>query len=98
MTDSTSHNIPNRRPIAARGTGWASGTASWLVRRGVTPNQISVASVVFAAVAGGLLVARVQLPLWWATVALLLAAVRSEEHTSELQSRGHLVCRLVLEK
>src|SRR5690625_6007694 len=26
------------------------------------------------------------------------AQVRSEEHTSELQSRGHLVCRLLLEK
>src|SRR5207253_10666290 len=26
------------------------------------------------------------------------AAMRSEEHTSELQSRGHLVCRLRLEK
>src|SRR5690625_6246084 len=26
------------------------------------------------------------------------ASVRSEEHTSELQSRGHLVCRLLLEK
>src|SRR5215510_15579428 len=25
-------------------------------------------------------------------------AIRSEEHTSELQSRGHLVCRLLLEK
>src|SRR5690625_7124970 len=24
--------------------------------------------------------------------------VRSEEHTSELQSRGHLVCRLLLDK
>src|SRR5439155_9005724 len=24
--------------------------------------------------------------------------LRSEEHTSELQSRGHLVCRLLLEK
>src|SRR5690625_7073781 len=29
---------------------------------------------------------------------LVLAATRSEEHTSELQSRGHLVCRLLLEK
>src|SRR5690625_6274488 len=28
---------------------------------------------------------------------LLSIAVRSEEHTSELQSRGHLVCRLLLE-
>src|SRR5690625_3774403 len=26
------------------------------------------------------------------------AEARSEEHTSELQSRGHLVCRLLLEK
>src|SRR3989449_3349127 len=29
---------------------------------------------------------------------LALAAPRSEEHTSELQSRLHLVCRLLLEK
>src|SRR5207253_5487920 len=28
----------------------------------------------------------------------LRAHRRSEEHTSELQSRGHLVCRLLLEK
>src|SRR3989449_7333910 len=28
----------------------------------------------------------------------LVSAVRSEEHTSELQSRLHLVCRLLLEK
>src|SRR5207253_5700066 len=28
----------------------------------------------------------------------LLFDERSEEHTSELQSRGHLVCRLLLEK
>src|SRR5690625_5369924 len=27
-----------------------------------------------------------------------LEKTRSEEHTSELQSRGHLVCRLLLEK
>src|SRR5215208_4138552 len=27
-----------------------------------------------------------------------LTEARSEEHTSELQSRGHLVCRLLLEK
>src|SRR5439155_25143184 len=28
----------------------------------------------------------------------VLGGPRSEEHTSELQSRGHLVCRLLLEK
>src|SRR5690554_7661894 len=30
--------------------------------------------------------------------AVIDCAVRSEEHTSELQSRPHLVCRLLLEK
>src|SRR5438552_13830099 len=30
--------------------------------------------------------------------ALTMASVRSEEHTSELQSPDHLVCRLLLEK
>src|SRR5690554_7310407 len=28
----------------------------------------------------------------------ILCSIRSEEHTSELQSRPHLVCRLLLEK
>src|SRR5439155_8726913 len=32
------------------------------------------------------------------SVILSSANHRSEEHTSELQSRGHLVCRLLLEK
>src|SRR5690625_1769052 len=38
--------------------------------------------------------------LYWAGGLLMiaLAGLRSEEHTSELQSRGHLVCRLLLEK
>src|SRR5690625_6851896 len=31
-------------------------------------------------------------------VDLIVRQQRSEEHTSELQSRGHLVCRLLLEK
>src|SRR5690625_2353222 len=30
--------------------------------------------------------------------AWVMVHLRSEEHTSELQSRGHLVCRLLLEK
>src|SRR5690625_6611800 len=38
---------------------------------------------------------------WRATTArarTTMSIPRSEEHTSELQSRGHLVCRLLLEK
>src|SRR5690625_4453831 len=31
-------------------------------------------------------------------ITVLESPERSEEHTSELQSRGHLVCRLLLEK
>src|SRR5437660_8472905 len=34
----------------------------------------------------------------FATPPVPLCEIRSEEHTSELQSRGHLVCRLLLEK
>src|SRR5690606_39780259 len=37
-------------------------------------------------------------PLVAACVLAYLAAFRSEEHTSELQSRENLVCRLLLEK
>src|SRR2546422_7510071 len=34
----------------------------------------------------------------WQRPATEISALRSEEHTSELQSRLHLVCRLLLEK
>src|SRR5690625_5945037 len=35
---------------------------------------------------------------WSFRVSSRQSSLRSEEHTSELQSRGHLVCRLLLEK
>src|SRR5690625_5547419 len=45
---------------------------------------------------------RPQLYLWQGDITTLavdaIVNARSEEHTSELQSRGHLVCRLLLEK
>src|SRR2546429_1807337 len=37
-------------------------------------------------------------PLWGTKPAKRRSQRRSEEHTSELQSRLHLVCRLLLEK
>src|SRR5690625_4427509 len=37
-------------------------------------------------------------PTRYGNVPSQLQQFRSEEHTSELQSRGHLVCRLLLEK
>src|SRR5690625_6531468 len=44
------------------------------------------------------------IPLFWKNSMIVIGQgappeiKRSEEHTSELQSRGHLVCRLLLEK
>src|SRR3989442_5717264 len=35
---------------------------------------------------------------FWRTAICWRSSARSEEHTSELQSRPHLVCRLLLEK
>src|SRR5207253_8418656 len=35
---------------------------------------------------------------WQPTFVFYMGYPRSEEHTTELQSRGHLVCRLLLEK
>jgi len=59
----------NRRPIAARGTAWAHRLAAALARSAVTPNQISIASVVFAAIGAVLL-------LEWPTAAgLILCAL-----------------------
>jgi len=45
----------NRRPIASRNTGWAMGMTRWLAATSITPNRISQASVVAAAIAGAAL-------------------------------------------
>lgn len=42
----------NRRPLKSRGTGWAQATTGKLAAANITPNQISAASVVCAALAG----------------------------------------------
>ena len=50
-----STGIPNqdRRPLASRSTGWAKAASAALARSGVTPNQISTASIGFAAIGAG---------------------------------------------
>lgn len=53
-----------RRPIAARSSAWAIALSGRLARAGITPNSISVVSVLFAAV-GGLLIFYVANPLGW---------------------------------
>src|SRR3712207_8611144 len=57
--------------------------------------RLAVAALVGAA----LMLLVVGLLTWsWRTALVTAASVRSEEHTSELQSRQYLVCRLLLEK
>jgi phosphatidylglycerophosphate synthase len=55
----------NRRPIATRSSAWAQRLASALARSAITPNQISLLSVAFAAIGATLLA-------WWPTPAGLL--------------------------
>ena len=45
----------NRRPIAARASGWATTLSGALARSSITPNQISVLSIFFAAVGAAVL-------------------------------------------
>ncbi|MHC2358367.1 CDP-alcohol phosphatidyltransferase family protein [Rhizobium leguminosarum] len=40
----------SRRPIASRSSSWAIGTSAWLARTGVTPNVISLLSILFAGI------------------------------------------------
>jgi phosphatidylglycerophosphate synthase len=48
-----------RRPLASRSSSWAQWLAAQLTKSQITPNQISLLSVAFAALGGGL--------LFWAT-------------------------------
>lgn len=47
----------SRRPLKSRSSGWARALAAALSRSAVTPNQISVASVIFAALGAAALLA-----------------------------------------
>ncbi|GGC88551.1 CDP-alcohol phosphatidyltransferase family protein [Chelatococcus reniformis] len=60
---------PARRPIASRSSPWAIGLSARLAGAGITPNAISLLSIVFAA-AGGALIAYGAHPLaWWPAAA-----------------------------
>jgi phosphatidylglycerophosphate synthase len=70
----------NRRPIAARSTGWARRFSAALARSSVTPNQISMLSIVFAAAGAAALLA------WPGWPGLVLCAVGIQ---------GRLICNLL---
>src|SRR5690625_5913598 len=72
------------KPLLADDPHLGLSTPSIWYEMSLQSNDVNVAGVIFAGVPGIILGHNED--------------VRSEEHTSELQSRGHLVCRLLLEK
>ena len=52
LTDKLPDKLIDRRPLASRNTLWAQRLAQYLTATSITPNQISVGSVVFASMAG----------------------------------------------
>lgn len=66
-------NETDRRPLASRQWQWSNGIARWLARRGITPNAISLAGMLFGILAGLALVATRR--QGFATAGFLTAAV-----------------------
>jgi phosphatidylglycerophosphate synthase len=62
----------DRRPLASRDTRWARRIAAALARSSITPNQISTASIVFAALGAAALVDARPLALIGAAIAVQL--------------------------
>ena len=75
-----------RRPLRTRRTKWANGMAGWLVAKGATPNQISIASIACAAVGGLAFV----LAGWVSSVPASMAAYL----LAILGIQGRLLCNL----
>src|SRR5271167_2346951 len=53
MNSADGPDVPDRRPIKTRSAWWAQAITRALVRLGVSPNQVSVTSVVFALAGAG---------------------------------------------
>lgn len=65
--------IAGRRPLKSRQSRMAQGFASWLSKRNITPNQISILSVVFAALTATTLSMRDSYPVYEVPLLLLAA-------------------------
>lgn len=63
-----------RRVLATRHAGWARALARWLARRGVRPNAVSIAGVVFAGISGVAFALAPQFPPGGAAILLVVAA------------------------
>ncbi|NHB87562.1 CDP-alcohol phosphatidyltransferase family protein [Photorhabdus tasmaniensis] len=81
------NEVKDRRPIKTRNAIWVGKTAKWLQYRGVTPNGISVASVVFAVLAGLCFAVCFLIRPFWLTSILLI--------TGALLIQARLMCNLL---
>src|SRR5690625_6318246 len=72
--------------------------ASYSPRAAITFARRSLSDSACLAIARFIVSGRITSRTSTETTLIPHGSVRSEEHTSELQSRGHLVCRLLLEK
>src|SRR2546422_1404885 len=93
-------------PAVVRASSYASGrclTGFWPLQTALCSVVASIGSNVVGNI-GSDVVSQMTAGFWLPSPPTTLGAdnitanVRSEEHTSELQSRLHLVCRLLLEK
>src|SRR5690625_2419235 len=88
-------NEAAKRLIAAQAPGAIINITS------IAAHRVAKGMTAYAAAKAGLEQLTHSLSLEWARYGIRVNAIapgyRSEEHTSELQSRGHLVCRLLLE-
>ncbi|WP_187181799.1 CDP-alcohol phosphatidyltransferase family protein [Serratia marcescens] len=79
--------INDRRPVTTRDKSWAKESAYWLKNRGVTPNQISLASTVFALFSGLCFLFAFYFSSWLIRDGLLLLAAALIQ--------GRLICNLL---
>jgi len=55
MKNTEKQQEEGRRDVSSRKTKWANSIARWLISCNIAPNQISILSIVFSAVGGGIL-------------------------------------------
>src|SRR5690625_6806179 len=83
--------------VLNQGEIWDIGTPRKIISRGNELKQIGLDIPFITDLSKELKDFGVQIAKEPLSVDEMLDELRSEEHTSELQSRGHLVCRLLLE-
>lgn len=78
-------NLDNRRPLKVREVGIVTKIARWLSAKSITPNHISILSIVFAALAAASFIATLYVEGWQKFVSYVLVA---------LFIQGRLLCNL----